>query len=82
MKGWLLVISFLHRGFQASQCLGTNMWHSIQYVCAALLPKDLSYSNAFKEQDAFILFPSKILGYTDRSHGVAPLYFCAWDLMH
>lgn len=58
------------------------MWQSIHYVCAALLPMGLSYSNAFKEQDTFIVFPSKILGYTDCSYGISSLYFCAWDLRH
>lgn len=53
------------------------MWQSIEHVYAALLPMGLSYSNDFKEQDTFILLPSKILGYRDRSHGISALYFCA-----
>lgn len=54
------------------------MRQSIEHVYAALLPMGLSYSNDFKEQDTFILLPSKILGYRDRSHGISALYFCAW----
>lgn len=77
MKGWLLALSFLHLGFQASPCLGVTMWQSVQYGCAALLPMALSCPNAFKEQDTFLLFPSQILEYTDRSRGISPLYFCA-----
>lgn len=40
---------------------------SLQSVCAELLPVDLAYSNAFRLQDTFIVFPAKILGYTGRS---------------
>lgn len=71
---------FLHCGFQASSCLGVGKYPSIQYTCAAVVPMDLSYSNAFKEQITFVHFPSKSPRYTDWSLSMSPLYFYAWDL--
>lgn len=71
---------FLHCGFQASSCLGVNKYPSIQYTCAAFVPMDFSYSNALKEQDTFLHFPSKIPGHPDQSLSMSSLKTCAWDL--
>ncbi|EOB06014.1 ADP-ribosylation factor-like protein 8B [Anas platyrhynchos] len=55
---------------QGPKKLTSRMWQCLKSVhvslysaCAELLPVDLAYSNAFREQDTFIVFPAKILGY-------------------
>lgn len=55
---WLLVFCPV----VSRQCL-KSVHVSQNSACAELLPVDLAYSNAFREQDTFIVFPAKILGY-------------------